>query len=129
MAFTASQTIKYIYSNEKIIFNQVITNEVRAYNGTMGVFTSPSSGVYVFTWTIMTQNNLGRFYTYLSIDGTRQTLVAYADLSGVKSDFASSQSTMTETVRLSVGDLLSVHTSGCYFLYNSPYSAFSGWKL
>ena len=129
MAFTASQNRQTSYLSEKIIFNQVLTNEGGAYDGSTGVFTCPSNGVYVFTWTVMTRNNKNSCFAYLSINGTTQTLAAFADLGSIKTDYSYTQSTMTRAVHLSAGDRVWVYTSRCPYLYSSPYSAFSGWKL
>ena len=129
MAFTATMyEQKNTYSNEKIIFNQVLTNEGGAYDGTSGVFTCPSSGVYAFTWTIMTLRNQKSCETFLSINGTVQSLAAFASLEGITYE-AYTQSTMSTSVRLSAGDRVWVHTTDCHYLYDMPYSAFSGWKL
>ena len=128
MAFTSSLTGKTSYSNEKIIFNQVLTSEGGAYDGSTGVFTCPSNGVYAFTWTVMTYYGRGACKVHLSINGTTQTLAAYASLAGI-SKSAHSQSTMTRTVRLSAGDRVWVYSTSCAYLYESPFSAFSGWKL
>ena len=131
MAFTATISgQKSSYNNEKIIFNQVLTNEGRAYDGSSGIFTCPSNGVYVFTWTNMAAHDDTSCKMHLSINGStsKSQVAAYGDLQGVTST-AHSQSTMAVTVRLSRGDRVWVYSPSCDYLYSSPYTAFSGWKL
>ena len=127
VAFTAQRTSDMTSSRTKIIFDSVVTNVGGAYDGSTGTFTCPSPGVYVFTWTLTTiQGKYCR--TRLYINGSRRPLEAFASLSGV-SGTPRSQSTMVETVRLSAGDTVWVRTMGCNYFYDSPYNAFSGWKL
>ncbi|XP_062613120.1 complement C1q-like protein 2, partial [Saccostrea cucullata] len=40
----------------RVPFNRVIVNKLRRYNPSSGVFVCPSSGYYVFTWTLMTDH-------------------------------------------------------------------------
>ena len=128
VAFTATSSTDGAHSG-KVIFNTVVTNEGGAYDGSTGIFTCPSSGVYVFIWTIMTHYGK-QCYADLSINGTRQQSVrAAAHLIGISSSDVFTQSTASRTVRLSKGQQVFVHVYFCTYFVSGRDNAFSGWKV
>ena len=127
VAFTATRTNNIYSHNTKIIFDDLVTNVGGAYDRSTGTFTCPSPGVYVFTWTVTTEEEK-YCQARLHINGSRRLLEAYANLDAVSGQ-ARSQSTMVETVRLSAGDTVWVRTDYCTNLWGLRYNAFSGWKL
>lgn len=46
-------SIRNLAENGRIVFNTVVSNQGFIYNASIGIFTSPSGGVYVFDWTIL----------------------------------------------------------------------------
>ena len=127
VAFTAScsGTISY----EKLVFNDVITNEGGGYSGSTGIFTCPSSGVYVFIWTIRTEH--GKYCgANLSINGNVQSKIrARVYLGGVSADNVYSMATMSGTFRLTKGDQVWIRSQDCNYFALAPDNAFSGWKV
>ncbi|XP_061174827.1 uncharacterized protein LOC133183972 [Saccostrea echinata] len=127
VAFTAYASSSKDYNTEKIVFNSVITNYGGAYNSGTGIFTSPTDGVYAFTWTHLT--HYGRYcHSYLTKDGTRLNLDAHSNLQGLSSTVYT-MATMTGTLHLSKGDEVWIQTQHCEGFLGSPYNSFSGWKL
>ncbi|XP_062584504.1 uncharacterized protein LOC134246196 [Saccostrea cucullata] len=127
VAFTAYANSGRDYSTEKIVFNSVITNYGAAYNSRTGIFTSPTDGVYAFTWTHLTQ--YGHYcHSYLTKDGARQNLDAHSNLQGIHSTVYT-MATMTGTLHLSKGDQVWIQSQHCEGFLGSPYNSFSGWKL
>ena len=130
MAFTASCSASgTTKSYKKIIFNDVITNEGGAYNGSTGIFTCPAGGVYAFIWTLRTTS--GKYCgANLVINGSVQSKIrARAYLGGISEDNVWSMATMSGTFRLTEGDRVWVRSQDYNYFATSPDNAFSGWKL
>ncbi|KAK3091082.1 hypothetical protein FSP39_017000, partial [Pinctada imbricata] len=54
--------------HQNIIFNRVQLNIGNAYDGNSGIFTVPISGLYVFTWTVISSGH-GHIFTDLVVNG------------------------------------------------------------
>jgi hypothetical protein len=114
-----------------IIFDVPVTNSGNSYNKFNGMFSVPSSGVYVFTWTITC--SIGG-YVY-------SQLVANFDVIGAILTNSVSSSEWISTSGISVravnqGDVIYVRTDPDHPVYgdirsSSTYfrTSFSGWKL
>ena len=129
VAFTASRSSSTVVNKQKLIFDKVITNVGGAYSNTTGVFSCPSDGLFVFSWTLMAYKGL-LCGAYLNKKGRRQnSLQAWADLHEV-STTSESQSTMTGAFLLSKGDQIWIETGDyCSSFYGTPRNVFSGWQL
>ena len=54
-------------NSEKMVFDQLVTNNGSAYDASSGIFTTPTDGVYVIAWTVLTKS--GHFFdTELVVD-------------------------------------------------------------
>ena len=53
--------------HQTFVFDQVVTNVGGNYNRHSGIFTSPSQGVYVFSWTLFCQTS-GYFYSEVVVN-------------------------------------------------------------
>lgn len=113
------------------VFDDVRTNIGSAYNKNSGMFTAPSDGVYVFTWTIFTY---ARSYAYSQIIINSQAFTSMLTDSATVNEIHSTTGVIavslnhgdlvyirTHPTALSRGDVLSNDTSG------RP--SFCGWKL
>jgi len=113
-SLTASQ------NNQKVIFGKVITNYGNGYKD--GVFTSPTNGLYVFDWTILTiKGRIGG--TYLAVNGK---FVKYDGWAQGGSTYASAST--SAVLELKKGDKVWIYTSKGYFIHDG-HSSFQGWLL
>ena len=116
--------------HQTIIFDQVVTNVGGNYNHHTGVFTSPSQGVYVFSWTLYCQTE-GYF---------NSQLVANSNVVGAL--FCTAQGagnirhiTGVVVVEVNQGDAIFIRTHPTYIVEGKVYStitsrsSFTGWKL
>ncbi|XP_048765835.2 multimerin-2-like [Ostrea edulis] len=71
VAFNAKvSSAQSVSGGSRVMFRSVDLNIGGGYNAAKGVFTAPKSGVYVFEWTIMTQESKPA-YTALNVNGKR----------------------------------------------------------
>ena len=126
IAFTVSLT-GYVspWTNKKIIYDKVITNIGDGYSPSSGVFTSPSDGDYVFTWSTMNSGDTTDCSAYIYKNGVKLLLTYAVERGGSYNEVASN----TAVFHLSVGDTVWIQTSSCGSFAGYPYTAFSGWKL
>lgn len=107
-------------SNAVVIFDHVITNVGGGYDNTTGVFTVPTPGLYVFSWTIETYGQ--RTEAVLLVNGVQQALS--------RADQASSYydtTTSFAVLKLSLDDEVKVKvTTGSA---QAMHTMFSGWKI
>ncbi|KAK3097538.1 hypothetical protein FSP39_010548 [Pinctada imbricata] len=127
IAFSArtSRHLTSTTASVKVVFDLIITNIGKAYNGTTGIFTASSDGVYVFAWTVLT--NPKRFIdSELVVNGIPKLYNA-AD-SQVGGSYESSG--CTGVLKLKGGDKVWIRKYKAYgnFL-RQPWSSFSEWKL
>lgn len=112
-----------------LIFNVVKTNVGGGYNQFSGMFSAPSSGLYVFTWTIYTGNH-GQtgFSIYVNHDVVGAT---FGETDNNQNDFDSDSGSMV--VSLNAHDNVYIRSSmACSTNVISDVSrrtTFAGWKL
>lgn len=133
VAFCAYMTTSEVSPSlhHTFVFDNVKTNIGSVYNKYSGMFTAPSDGVYVFTWTILSGP---QSYTNAQIVVNSQAftnLVTQSEDTGVLHS-----STGVIVVSLNSGDLVYIRTHPealsfgtviSHNLYGQP--SFSGWKL
>ncbi|XP_062596631.1 cerebellin-1-like [Saccostrea cucullata] len=114
-----------------LIFHSLVTNVGNHYNKHTGVFTSPDSGVYVFTWTIIVDNH-DYIRTELVVNSSTVGTM-YTSAYDVNNDRTT---TGVVVVQINQGDVVFIrtnHTSGSVgTIISIPdvlRSTFSGWKL
>nr|XP_022310755.1 collagen alpha-1(X) chain-like [Crassostrea virginica] len=67
-----SHHVNNLGSHGRVVFDTVDLNEGHGYDPSTGIFTAPAAGVYVFDWTIMTQQ--GKYaHTSLVVNGKLQS--------------------------------------------------------
>ena len=125
----------YMASNEQnpslhhaIIFYVVKTNIGGGYNEYSGMFTAPSSGVYVFTWTIYTGNHgQTQFNIYVNHNVYDAT---FGETDSNEHDYDSDSGTMV--ISLNAHDNVYIRSGiTCSTIVVSAYNArstFAGWK-
>ncbi|CAG2194978.1 unnamed protein product [Mytilus edulis] len=129
VAFMAknSATLENVPAKSAVAYNTVITNLGNGFDKSTGIFTAPSNGVYIFSWTVLT--HAGKyFYTYLSLNGNLITR-NYAGAKGVADHISSSQNAVLELKR---DDKVFVKVQDGYtgqYMFNNDWSSFSGYKL
>ncbi|CAC5403856.1 unnamed protein product [Mytilus coruscus] len=129
VAFMAknSAALQNIPSKSVVVYKTVVTNLGNGYDTSNGIFTAPSNGVYIFSWTVLCHHGKN-FYTYISLN---ENLIArnYASAGGVADHASGSQNVILEikkndkvSVRIQAGQ------TGQY-MYGDSWSTFSGYKL
>lgn len=64
-----SAALQNIPSKSVIVYNTVVTNLGNGYDSSNGIFTAPSNGIYIFSWTVLC--HFGKtFNTYLILNGS-----------------------------------------------------------
>lgn len=114
-----------------LVFDNVQTNTGSAYNKYSGIFTAPTDGVYVFTWTIL---SYGYSFAFTQIVVNSQVITSLVTDSQEINDTHSTTGMVvvsinredlvfirTHPTAISLGKILSLGTQG------RP--SFSGWKL
>ena len=127
VAFSARLQTRLISSknSEKVVFDQIVTNIGSAYDASSGIFTTPTDGVYVFAWTVLTNPGY-LFDTELVVDGNIKLYNA-ADSGGGKSYESSG---CTGVLQLKSGEKVWIRKHGQYGnLLRSQWSSFSGWQI
>ncbi|KAL4220137.1 C1q and tumor necrosis factor protein 4 [Mactra antiquata] len=124
-AFTASLVhhITNLGSYQTIIFDNVITNDLGAYNNITGIFTAPFNGTYFFTATVMSHS--GEYIvSEICING--QSLVYMYSY-----DTKYEQGTNSVVLVLKAGDSVWVrhHDTQGSKAYGAKFSSFSGFML
>ncbi|XP_062620997.1 complement C1q-like protein 3 [Saccostrea cucullata] len=108
----------------RVPFNQVIVNKLRRYKPSSGVFVCPSSGYYVFTWTLMTDHKEWVISDLIVGSSTKGKLI-------VDSDEGLESGSTTVLVYVRRGQHVFVRITGGNRNIESRGSvpSFSGWKL
>ncbi|XP_076088422.1 complement C1q-like protein 4 [Mytilus galloprovincialis] len=129
VAFMAKNSValQNLPSKSVVVFNSAITNLGNGYNSYTGIFTAPSNGVYVFSWTILGQQ-WKKFYTDLTLNGN---VVArnYVSAVNVQDHPSGSQNVVLEIKK---DDKVLVRVQAGHkgqYMYADGWSSFSGYKL
>ncbi|XP_063399076.1 complement C1q-like protein 2 [Mytilus trossulus] len=118
-----------LLKHNQLVFDVVKINIGNGYLNNTGVFVAPSSGTYVFSWTLYTGNH-GATYYDLMVNGEiyGSTLGETDDVPG---DFDSDSGTVV--VSLNTGDNVYfrsiIQTTAFILGRRSARTSFSGWKL
>lgn len=113
-----------------IIFDVVKTNVGGGYNEFSGMFTAPSSGIFVFTWTIYTgSHGQTKFHIFVNHDVFGST---FSETDNNPEDFDSDSGSMV--VSLNAHDhvyMRSAMTCSTNIISSSDYArtTFAGWKI
>ncbi|XP_071138691.1 complement C1q-like protein 2 [Mytilus edulis] len=120
----ASSDMYSLGVHQTIQFDTEVTNEGNGYNKFTGTFIVPSSGFYVFTWTIDVLGTLCQ--TELAVNGIVIGL-SYPDSLQNENNAIST----TVVKQVSTGDAVAVRARGCQRLRSDTAArcSFSGWKL
>ena len=125
-----SRTEDTIGHHQTFVFDHVVTNVGGNYNHHTGIFTSPSPGIYVFSWTLYCQSE-GYFYSEVVVNSNPVGAV-YCNALG---DRGIRHITSVVVVEISQGDVVLIRTHPTYTnqggLHRSDTyrSSFTGWKL
>lgn len=116
--------------HQRIVYDEVKTNNGNGYNESTGIFTVPESGTYVFTWTT---------FSYVEEYVRLEIVVAGTIFGGTLSDTQETGDADTETgiivVNAQEGDQVFVRTqlrgpgNGRLYVEFECASTFSGWKI
>ncbi|XP_062598951.1 complement C1q-like protein 4 isoform X2 [Saccostrea cucullata] len=127
VAFSAYQsTSKNYKQHETWIYNTVLVNDANAYNKATGTFTTPSDGVYVFTWATLTEPGKAA-HPYLRINGKYKGWAAFNNTRTSQQFWSSGSNTIV--VRLKKGDKVNVASGYLAAYARERFSSFSGWKI
>ena len=125
-----SQPEYTIGHHQTFVFDHVVTNVGGNYNRHSGIFTSPSQGVYVFSWTLYCVAG-GYFYSEVVVNSNPVgALRCGAD--GSSSD---RHITGVVVVEINRGDIVYIRThpinsnNGGVYSISTYRSSFTGWKL
>ncbi|XP_063436187.1 heavy metal-binding protein HIP-like [Mytilus trossulus] len=120
----ASRNLDSLGVHQTIQFDIIMTNEGNGYNKYTGTFIVPSSGFYVFTWTIDVSNSVCA--TELVVNGV-VIGISYPDSSENENNAIST----TAVKQVSLGEAVAVRARGCKHLRSDTVArcSFSGWKL
>ena len=112
--------------NETVVFSRIVTNIGSAYNGTTGQFTAPSDGVFVFSWTLLTDPEK-QFNSHLVVDG--EVKLHQAVISGYTGKSYES-SGCSGVLQLKAGQKVWIRKQLSYGDYlRAIWSSFSGWQI
>jgi len=112
-----------------IIFDHVIINYGNAYNRYTGIFTSPITGLYVFSYAITAYNG-----ARIPVEIVKNAQVIGSSLTYANSVYQHNAAS-TIVVQLSAGDSCFIRTSSSYSpsgnIYSNAYvrSSFAGWLI
>lgn len=104
-----SRTEDTIGHHQTFVFDHVVTNVGGNYNHHTGIFTSPSPGIYVFSWTLYCQSE-GYFYSEVVVNSNPVGAV-YCNALG---DRGIRHITSVVVVEISQGDVVLIRTHPTY---------------
>nr|XP_022298826.1 uncharacterized protein LOC111107771 [Crassostrea virginica] len=115
--------------NYALIFDSVKTNVGGGYNEYSGMFTAPSSGVYVFTWTIYTgDHGQTKFHVYVNHDIFD---ITFGETDNNQDDSDSDSGTMVVSLNFHDNVYMRSAMTCTTYVYsgNAAKSTFAGWKI
>lgn len=106
-----------------VVYDKVFFNYGNAYNPHSGIFTAPSAGLYIFTWTSLV-NPKSIFDAEILINAKRK------GLGNCNNEGSPGFGNCANTVPLvlKAGDKVNLRTTTANFLYKE-WSSFKGWKV
>ncbi|XP_076088722.1 complement C1q tumor necrosis factor-related protein 3-like [Mytilus galloprovincialis] len=116
-----------IPAKSTVVYHTVVTNIGNGYDKSTGIFTAPSNGIYIFSWTVLTHNHK-YFVTYLALNGN-VIIKNYTGANSVADHISSSQNAVLEIKK---DDKVFVKVLEGYtgqYMIGNHYSSFSGYKL
>ncbi|CAC5394549.1 C1QL [Mytilus coruscus] len=129
VAFMAKNAgpLQNIPANYIVVYDTAITNLGNGYDTSTGIFTAPSNGVYIFSWTCLSHAGY-IFPTYLAVNGN---LIArnHAGSRNVQDHISGSQNAVIEIKKY---DKVSVRIQNGHtgqYMYGQGWSTFIGYKL
>uniref|UniRef100_K1Q7S2 Caprin-2 n=1 Tax=Magallana gigas TaxID=29159 RepID=K1Q7S2_MAGGI len=123
-----STSMTNIGGHHPLVFDVIKTNSGNGLHPSTGVFTAPSSGLYVFTWTIRVDGNS---YHSVELVVNGQEVGAVFDNTG-SGEYDMSSTTVVTHVNQGEDVFLRTRVDsnqGLIFSSAYGYSSFSGWKL
>ncbi|XP_052690600.1 uncharacterized protein LOC128168375 isoform X2 [Crassostrea angulata] len=106
-----------------VVYDKLFFNYGNAYNSNSGIFTAPSAGLYIFTWTSLVNPNT-IFDAEILINGKRKGLGNCSN----ESNPGYGNCANTVPLVLKAGDKVNLRTTSANFLYRE-WSSFKGWKV
>ncbi|CAC5403860.1 unnamed protein product [Mytilus coruscus] len=129
VAFMAknSDSLRNLPSKAVLVFNTVITNLGNGYDSSNGIFTAPSNGVYIFSWTVLCLHGK-EFYNQLILN---ENIIAKNYASSVKvADHASGSQNVILEIKKDDRVFIRIQEGRTgQYMYGDGWSTFSGYKL
>ena len=116
--------------HQTFVFDRVVTNVGGNYNRHTGIFTSPSQGVYVFSWTLYCETG-GHFYSEVVVNSGPVGALRC----GAEGSSTNRHVTGVVLVEINQGDSVYIRThptlpnAGGVWSGSFYRSSFTGWKL
>lgn len=110
---------------ENVVYDKIWLNTGGVYSTITGLFTAPSSGLYVFSWTNLVAE-MPMFDSEILVNGERKDLAKCShelDRQGFES------CSNTVPVVLKKGDLVNIRKVDAILLQGNQWSSFKGWKV
>ncbi|XP_045190893.2 complement C1q-like protein 3 [Mercenaria mercenaria] len=125
VAFFATANSRKTYgADETLVFENVVTNLGEAYNPANGIFTTPSTGMFVFFSTVLGSNDV-ELWNYISVNNK-----AVANFNSHGTGGRHDSGTVTTVLQLSKGDEVSIKNSqSSGNTYGENYTHFGGFRL
>ncbi|CAC5358719.1 unnamed protein product [Mytilus coruscus] len=126
MAKTVAPLIN-IPAKSTVVYSTVMTNLGNGYDKSTGIFTAPSNGVYIFSWTVLTHNRK-YFVTYLALNGN-VIIKNYTGATNVADHISSSQNAVLEIKKDDKVFVKVLEGNIGQYMIGNHYSSSSGYKL
>lgn len=108
-----------------VVYDKTWLNTDGVYSTITGIFTAPSSGLYVFSWTSLVAE-MSKFNSELLVNGERKDLTnCNHELD--KQGFESCSNTVPAILKK--GDMVNIRTVDAISLRGNQLSSFKGWKV
>lgn len=110
---------------ENVVYDQTWLNTGGVYSTITGLFTAPSSGLYVFSWTNLVAE-MPMFDSEILVNEERKDL-AKCSTELNRQGYESCSNTVP--VVLKKGDLVNIRKVDAILLQGNQWSSFKGWKV